>query len=156
MNDVPAASASAWEKEIGSELLSDENTGSIMGDMRPSKALLSSYSPDGGLLLLSKEMMSIAVESSADHRPSAVDPEDNQYKVEKLVRKRRMRGKVQYLVKWLGYPDNENTWEAINDINPDLVAAFETNSLKAQLKSSPSGWSKDGSLRLEGAGESNF
>lgn len=41
--------------------------------------------------------------------PVAVDPDDRQFLVERLVRK-RVRGKrVQYLVKWQGYPENENT-----------------------------------------------
>lgn len=110
MNDVHAASAVAWDEETGSELLLDGIIGSIEGDMRPGKALLSSDSLHDGPLPLSKEMISIkAVQSLADHRPSAVDSEDNQYNIEKLIRKRRIRGKVQFLVKWLGYPDNENT-----------------------------------------------
>ena len=135
MNDFLAASAVAWNEETGLELLLDEIVGPIEDDMRPGKVLLSSGSLPSGPLPLSKEMMSIeAVQSSADYRPSAVDPEDSQYKVEKLVAKRRMRGKIQYLVKWLGYPDNENTWEAKKDIDPDLVVAFETDSSKAQLQ----------------------
>jgi Chromo (CHRromatin Organisation MOdifier) domain len=118
-----------WGEEIGSQLPLDENLKSIEGDIHPGKALLFSDSPHSGLPPLSKQLMPIeAVESSADHQPSAVDPEDNQYKVEELVRKRRIRGKVQYLVKWLGYSDIENTWEAKRDIDPDLVAAFETSS----------------------------
>jgi Chromo (CHRromatin Organisation MOdifier) domain len=69
------------------------------------------------------------VEASASDRPPAVDPEDNQYKVEKLVRKRRKGRKVQYWAKWLGYPDSENTWEAQQDIDPEIVAAFDTSSV---------------------------
>jgi hypothetical protein len=75
-----------------------ENGDFCVGTVHSGRVLLSSDSLHGGLLPLSKEMMSNeAVKSSADHRPSAVDPEDNQYKVERLVGKRRMRGKVQYL-----------------------------------------------------------
>ena len=32
--------------------------------------------------------------------------------------------KVQYLVKWEGYPDYENTWEDEADIHDDLIKAF--------------------------------
>jgi hypothetical protein len=49
------------------------------------------------------------------------------------MRKRRIRGTVQYLVKWLGYPDGENTWEAKKDIDPGILAAFETRSSIVQL-----------------------
>lgn len=40
-------------------------------------------------------------------QPPALDPEDNQWRVEKLVKKRRIGRSVRYLVKWLGYPDSE-------------------------------------------------
>jgi hypothetical protein len=65
------------------------------------------------------------------------------------------------LVKWLGYPDSENTWEAKKDIDPGIVAAFEAHSSTAHRQtrtttnSSSSGWSKGRSVGLEGAGESN-
>lgn len=39
----------------------------------------------------------------------------------------RSSGRVEYFVKWRGYPDSENAWERKTDINPDLVAAFEAN-----------------------------
>jgi len=42
-------------------------------------------------------------------QPPALDPEDNQWRVEKLVEKRRIGRAVKYLVKWLGYPDSENS-----------------------------------------------
>ena len=60
--------------------------------------------------------------------PAAVDPDDCQFIVERLVRKRvRAVGRrkiVQYLVKWKGYPEDENTWEGETDIHDDLIKAF--------------------------------
>ena len=38
------------------------------------------------------------------------------YEVEHIVDKRIRRGEVQYMVKWKGYDDGENTWETANDI----------------------------------------
>jgi hypothetical protein len=87
----------------------------------------------GTMLLQTEEMQSInAIEASAHGRPPAIDPEDNQWKVEKLVNKRRIGRTVQYLVKWLGYPNSENTWEKRKDIDSDTVAAFEADLLLAQ------------------------
>ena len=33
------------------------------------------------------------------------------YTVEKIVKKRQRNGKVQYLVKWAGFPASQSTWE---------------------------------------------
>ena len=38
------------------------------------------------------------------------------YKVEKILAKRKRRGKVQYLVSWKGYPPKENTWEPLANL----------------------------------------
>ena len=38
------------------------------------------------------------------------------YEVEMIVDKRIRRGEVQYMVKWRGFDDSENTWETANDI----------------------------------------
>ena len=60
--------------------------------------------------------------------PAAVDPDDYQFIIERLVRKRvravRRRKIIQYLVKWKGYPEDENTWEDETDIHNDLTKAF--------------------------------
>jgi Chromo (CHRromatin Organisation MOdifier) domain len=33
------------------------------------------------------------------------------YKVEKIIRSRKVGQEIYYLVKWKGYPESENTWE---------------------------------------------
>lgn len=40
-----------------------------------------------------------------------IDDKDTFYKVEKILKKKKIRGKEQYLIKWLGYPDIHNSWE---------------------------------------------
>ena len=109
-------------------MISDEKIGFIKGNVYDDKALRLHHSPNNVLLHQSEDMIGI-VEASADDRPPAVDPEDHQYKVEKLIRKRRKGRKVQYWVKWLGYPDSENTWEVQQDIDPEIVAAFNASSV---------------------------
>jgi len=58
--------------------------------------------------------------------PEAV-PEE--YVVEKVVDKKILDdGSITYLIKWEGYPDNENTWEPKENItSKNLIAQFEKN-----------------------------
>lgn len=58
-------------------------------------------------------------------RPPAVPGTDEEYEVEAILESRRHRRQLQYLVKWLGYPDSDNQWVAAKDISaPDAVKAF--------------------------------
>jgi chromobox protein 5 len=42
---------------------------------------------------------------------------EEEFEVESVVRYRRHRGKLQYLIKWLGWPLSESTWDNENDLN---------------------------------------
>ena len=42
--------------------------------------------------------------------------EDDVYRVEKVLRKRKRKGVVEYFVKWKGYPDKFNSWVGEKDI----------------------------------------
>ena len=44
------------------------------------------------------------------------DEEDN-YEVEQIVDSRRVRGKVQYSVHWVGYSEMEDTWEVFEALD---------------------------------------
>ena len=41
---------------------------------------------------------------------------DDVYRVEKILRKRKRKGIVEYFVKWKGYPDKFNSWEPESNI----------------------------------------
>ena len=54
--------------------------------------------------------------------------EEKQYEVEKVVNKRVHKGKVEYLLKWKGYPSDENTWEPEDSLEcPELLQEYERN-----------------------------
>jgi hypothetical protein len=62
--------------------------------------------------------------------PVAKIGKDDAWYVEKVVGKRKKGNKIEYLVKWEGYPDWENSWEpaaALKKDAGDAIAEYERN-----------------------------
>ena len=51
------------------------------------------------------------------------------FKVDRILshRQRKVGRRVvhEYLIKWLGYPDTDNSWEPESNLTPDLVQAYK-------------------------------
>jgi len=80
-----------------------------------------------------------AAKESGSDTDSNLDEEE--FIVEKILRMRTTKkGKVQYLLKWKGFPDTENTWEPAENLEcPDLIAAFMAEEKEKQQTSTPNG-----------------
>jgi len=57
--------------------------------------------------------------------------EEEEFTVEKILDKRVRNSKVEYLIKWEGYPDTENTWEPQENLDcPDIISNYEDKAEK--------------------------
>ncbi|KAG8822485.1 Heterochromatin protein 1c [Serendipita sp. 401] len=56
-----------------------------------------------------------------------VSVQDEEYEIERIIHVRKTKaGHTEYLVKWLGYPDAENSWVPEEDCTaPDLIQEFQ-------------------------------
>ena len=54
------------------------------------------------------------------------DPEEDEYEVESIVGVRKVSGCTEYLVKWKGWSESDNTWEPESNLSnsQDLVSSF--------------------------------
>ena len=65
-----------------------------------------------------------------DHRPAPIAVDGiEEYEIEKIIDKRRHHGKIQYLVRWLGYDSSEDSWIDHTDLAhaQELLDDFEDN-----------------------------
>jgi len=69
------------------------------------------------------------------------DLDEEEFIVEKILKMRTTKkGKVQYLLKWKGFSDSENTWEPAENLEcPELIAAFMAEQKEKQQASISNG-----------------
>jgi len=74
--------------------------------------------------------------------PEFVDDDEPHWDVESILRKRRRGRQTEYLVKWVGYPLEESTWEPLENLQnaDEAIQEFEDrtgSSVGSQQHSNP-------------------
>lgn len=66
---------------------------------------------------------------------SGSESSEDVYDVERIVDDRMVKGKKQYLIKWVGYPESDNTWELKSNLFcTDLLQEYERKKLEEKKK----------------------
>merc|ERR1712020_128081 len=90
-------------------------------DLRTSKRRATSQLP------ICKSLIIHIVTMPRNESPVPEDEDEEEYSVEKVLDKRvGKNGKTEYLLKWKGYGDEDNTWEPRENLDcMDLIETFE-------------------------------
>ena len=59
-----------------------------------------------------------------------VQDDTQEYVIERVIRGRYRKGRLEYLVKWRDFPNSQNTWEPVTNLNAAALESLETNPVK--------------------------
>lgn len=70
----------------------------------------------------------------------AAKKSNNEFEVESIVDSKTVKGKTKFLIRWKGWEESDDTWEAEESLNcPDLIRAFKKKSKTAVKKAKGKG-----------------
>ena len=94
--------------------------------------------------VLERERVATAVAAPAPSSPPRgrqkfVKDQPKVWVVEKVLGRRLVRGRLEYLIQWDGFPSSENSWEPARNVDaPDAIRAYEISYEKSSPSTPPS------------------
>ncbi|EOD28028.1 hypothetical protein EMIHUDRAFT_235215 [Emiliania huxleyi CCMP1516] len=67
-------------------------------------------------------------ESEEEDEEACSEEDEDTYVVDRILSSRKAKGgKTEYLVRWKGYEDEDDTWEPAGHLHKELIAEFEAS-----------------------------
>ena len=63
-----------------------------------------------------------------------VQDDTREYVVERIIRGRYRKGRLEYLIKWWDFPNSQNTWEPATNLNAAALESLQNNPVKISVK----------------------